>query len=82
MKKFKILLFFSLIFTQSILSKTDKEYDILILKEQTLLNKQVWKCNKAVMNHGYNSKPEVCLKVIQLAKKSGFKTDKFANIYI
>ena len=67
----RIILGFSLLLmlAQNGFARTDAEYDVKIKEQKIEVNKQIWRCNKAALNHKYNSNPEVCIKAYNELEK-------------
>ena len=65
-----------LILVQNGFAYTDKEFDKKISEQTTEVYKQMWRCNKASMNHMRTANVDICLKAIKLIKKNPNKVGK------
>ena len=72
MKRIILGLSLLLILVQNGFAYTDTEYDKQIANEPDKVWKQIYRCNKATLNHKYNSSVNVCLKAIDMVNKNRY----------
>ena len=61
-----------LILAQNVYAKTDAEYDKMITNESDKVWKQLYRCNKAALNHKFDSDVNICLKAIDMVDKNRY----------
>lgn len=71
-----------LMLVQNGFSRTDVEYDKIISDQTTEVWKQIWRCNKATMNHLSTANVNICLKAVKLEKKNNFKEEEIKITYL
>lgn len=71
-----------LMLVQNGFSRTDVEYDKIISDQTTEVWKQIWRCNKATMNHSSTANVNICLKAVKLEKKNNFKEEEIKITYL
>ena len=69
MKRIILGLSLFLMLVQNGFAETDAEYDKMITNDTLEINKQIYRCNKATLNHQYKSNPNICKKAAELEKK-------------
>ena len=69
MKRIILGLSLFLMLVQNGFAETDAEYDKMIANDTLEVNKQIYRCNKATLNHPDNSNPNICTKAVELEKK-------------
>ena len=84
MKRIILGLSLLLMLVQSGFAKTDTEWDQEIANQSDQTWQQIYRCNKAVLNHQFSSNVEVCLKAKKMfVKKYGEARDiKTLNLNI
>ena len=68
-----------LMLVQNGFAKTDAEYDKQIANEPDKVWKQIYRCNKATMNHSSTANVNICLKAIELINKNRYVLNEGAK---
>ena len=84
MKKIILGLSLLLMLIENSFAETDAEYDKAIINATSSLNKQMYHCLKSTFNHPNTSNPDVCMKVLDIAKEDNVKLSKddISEIYL
>jgi len=70
MKRIVLGLSLFLIFAHNGFAKTDAEFDKQIKNASDQTLKEMYRCNKAVINHSYTGDVNICIKSLALLKKN------------
>jgi len=76
MKRIILGLSLLLMLVQNGFAETDAEYDKLIMNSTSNLHKQMYRCLRSAFNHPTTSNPDICIKVLDIAKKDNVKLSK------
>ena len=71
MKRIILGLSVLLMLTQNGFAKNDAEWDKMIANAPNNVWKQIYRCNKATLNHKHTADVNICLKAIDMQKAQG-----------
>lgn len=71
-----------LMLVQNGFAKTDAEFDKKIAEQTTEVWKQIWRCNKASVNHKHTADVNICLKSIKMQKNNGVPESDLKMDYV